>query len=283
MYETVQTPAPAATLTGNRILDALPAEELSLLRSNAELSPLSRHDTLYQANSTIRSVHFPIDGIVSLVCVMKDGGGVETATIGREGMVGSPIFHGVTTASQQAIVQVPGQSYRIDAATFQQLLPQLPTLSTLLHRFSVLLFTFAAQNSGCNRKHSIEERCCRWMLMVADRLDRDTFELTHDFIAQMLGVRRASVTEALGALEKRGLVKTSRGRITLVDRPGLEASVCECYAAIRNAVARLFHGDAGNGGNGGNGGVDAINGISGIAGGASNNGNSGGNGTHAGA
>jgi len=243
MYDTVQTPAPVVTLTGNRILDALPADELSLLRANAELAPLSRHDTLYEANAVIRSVHFPIDGIVSLVCMMKDGGGVETATIGREGMVGSPVFHGVATASQQAIVQVPGQSYRMDAGTFQQLLPQLPTLSMLLHRFSVLMFTFAAQNSGCNRKHSIEERCCRWMLMVADRLDRDTFELTHDFIAQMLGVRRASVTEALGALEKRGLVKTSRGRITLVDRPGLEAAVCECYPAIRNAVSRLFDGD----------------------------------------
>jgi CRP-like cAMP-binding protein len=159
-------------------------------------------------------------------------------------MVGSAVFHGVYTATQQAIVQVPGQSYRLDAETFVRLLPQLPTLNALLHRFSVLLFTLAAQNSGCNRKHSIEERCCRWMLMVADRLDRETFELTHDFIAQMLGVRRASVTEALGALEKRGLIRTSRGRITLVDRAGLEASVCECYQVIRGAVARLFESES---------------------------------------
>jgi CRP-like cAMP-binding protein len=120
---------------------------------------------------------------------------------------------------------------------------QLPTLQTLLHRFSVVLFTLAAQNSGCNRKHSIEERCCRWMLMVADRLDRDTFELTHDFISQMLGVRRASVTEALGSLEKRGMVKTSRGRITLVDRAGLEEQVCECYSVIRSAVTGLLGGE----------------------------------------
>jgi len=245
MYETVQiAPAPQRTSTGNRLLDALPVAELDLLRSNATMTSLKRHDTLYQPNETIRAIHFPIDGIVSLVCVMKNAGSVETATIGREGMVGSPVFHGVHTASQQAIVQIPGQSYRIDADTFEQLLPQLPTLSTLLHRFSVLLFTLAAQNSGCNRKHSIEERCSRWMLMVADRLDRETFELTHDFIAQMLGVRRASVTEALGALEKRGLVKTSRGRITLVDRAGLEATVCECYEMIRIAVMRCFDGDA---------------------------------------
>lgn len=243
MYDTVQIPTTDQTVTGNRLLDSLPAGELSLLRANAELGSLNRHDTLYEPNSRITTIHFPVDGIVSLVCMMKDGGGVETATIGREGMVGAPVFHGVFTATQQAIVQVPGQSYRIDAETFQRLLPELPTLTMLLHRFSVLMFTLAAQNSGCNRKHSIEERCCRWMLMVADRLNRDTFELTHDFIAQMLGVRRASVTEALGALEKRGLIKTSRGRIALVDRPGLEAAVCECYSVIRGAVARLFDGD----------------------------------------
>jgi CRP-like cAMP-binding protein len=246
MYDTVQLPTATQVITGNRLLDALPAEELTLLRSNAELGSLNRHDTLYRPDSTIDTIHFPVDGIVSLVCMMKDGGGVETATIGREGMVGSAVFHGVFTASQQAIVQVPGQSIRLDTDTFMRLLPQLPTLSALLHRFSVLLFTLAAQNSGCNRKHSIEERCCRWMLMVADRLDRETFELTHDFIAQMLGVRRASVTEALGALEKRGLIKTSRGRITLTDRPGLEASVCECYSVIRGAVARLFDTDTDN-------------------------------------
>jgi CRP-like cAMP-binding protein len=243
MYDTVQIPTeiPEA-LTGNRLLDALPASELQLLRSHAVVGPLGRHDSLYRPHDTIELVHFPIDGIVSLVCMMKDGGGVETATIGREGMVGNPVFHGVFTASQQAIVQVPGQSYRVPSHLFVQLLPQLPTLTTLLHRFSVLLFTLAAQNSGCNRKHSIEERCCRWMLMVADRLDRDTFELTHDFIAQMLGVRRASVTESLGALEKRGLIKTSRGRLTLIDREGLESSVCECYPIIRDAVANLFDG-----------------------------------------
>lgn len=248
MYDTVQNPAEAdSSLTGNRLLDALPGDELNLLRANATLGALARHDTLYQPDETIHTVHFPVDGIVSLVCLMKDGGGVETATIGREGMVGSAVFHGVFTASQQAIVQIPGQSYRLPTDRFVELLPQLPTLAALLHRFSVVLFTLAAQNSGCNRKHSIEERCCRWMLMVADRLERETFELTHDFIAQMLGVRRASVTEALGALEKRGLIKTSRGRITLTDRPGLEASVCECYPVIRDAVARLFADADGNG------------------------------------
>jgi CRP-like cAMP-binding protein len=251
MFDTVQIPTEStASQTGNRLLDALPGAESELVRANSSLAKLTRYDTLYQPNETIHTIHFPVDGIVSLVCLMKEGGGVETATIGREGMVGSPVFHGVLTASQQAIVQIPGQSYCLPTDTFVELLPRLPTLGTLLHRFSVVLFTLAAQNSGCNRKHSIEERCCRWMLMVADRLDRETFELTHDFIAQMLGVRRASVTEALGALEKRGLIRTSRGRITLVDRHGLESSVCECYQIIRGAVGRLFDDHLTGNGNG---------------------------------
>lgn len=245
MYGSVQSGAGSSdSLAANWLLSALPAAELEAMRSHATLIPLQRHDVLYEPDQPIDKVYFPVDGIVSLVCVMRDGGGVETATIGREGMVGTPVFHGVMTPSQQAIVQIPGRSYCLDAAAFRDLLPQLPTLAAQLHRFSVVLFTLAAQNSGCNRKHSIEERCCRWMLMVADRLDRDSFELTHDFISQMLGVRRASVTEALGALEKRGLVKTSRGRITLVDRAGLEAQVCECYQVIRSAVSGLL-GDGG--------------------------------------
>lgn len=276
MYDTVQIPTETiATQTGNRLLDALPAAELNLLCANATLAPLSRYDTIHQPGQMIQTLHFPVDGIISLVCMMKEGGGVETATIGREGMVGSPVFHGVRIASQQAIVQIPGRSYQMPADTFVQLLPQLPTLAALLHRFSVVLFTLAAQNSGCNRKHSIEERCCRWMLMVADRLDRDTFELTHDFIAQMLGVRRASVTESLGALEKRGLIKTSRGRITLVDRHGLESSVCECYQIIRGAVARLFDGDSNANANAN------ANGTRSDGGSPSDNGNRSGNGTRA--
>lgn len=239
MYDTVQSDS----LLSNKLLGALPTEELDLLRPHATLVSLKRREVLYPQRQPIDAVMFPIDGIVSLVCVLQDGSAVETATIGREGMAGTPVFHGVSTSEEQAIIQVPGRGYRIDAQTFRDLLPQLPTLSALLHRFSVVLFALAAQNSGCNRRHSIEERCCRWMLMVADRLGRDTFDLTHDFIAQMLGVRRASVTEVLGALEKEGLVRTSRGHIELVDRKGLEAKACECYQVVRATVSRLLDGD----------------------------------------
>jgi CRP-like cAMP-binding protein len=184
-------------------------------------------------------VYFIVDGIASLMSVMADGG-VETATIGREGMLGMPAFHGVYSTPEQAMVQVAGSAYQLDVDTFREILPQLPTLDKLLHRFSVVLFTLAAQNSGCNRKHSIEARCARWLLMVGDRLDMPVMELTHDFVAQMLGVRRASVTETLGELERHGLIETSRGRIRIIEREGLQNVACECYTVIRGVVNRLL-------------------------------------------
>jgi CRP-like cAMP-binding protein len=241
-YDTVPTDTAV-----NKLLSAVDPAELETLRGHATLAPLNRREVIYQPERPIENVYFIVDGIVSIVSMMSDGQGVETATIGKEGMVGMPVFHGMPFTAEQAIVQVPGQGYRMDAATFRNLLPELPTLNNLLHRVSCVLFTLTAQNSGCNRKHSIEQRCCRWMLMVADRLERNSFDLTHDFIAQMLGVRRASVTEALGALEKDGIVRTTRGRITITDRAGLEARACECYGIIRRSMGHLFETKGSNG------------------------------------
>lgn len=233
-----------AGLSANRLIAAIADEERELFGANATLVDLPRKLVLYDANKTIEHVYFITDGIASVLSVMADGTAVETATIGREGMIGIAVFHGVDASSEQAMVQVSGRALRLDARTFRDLLPKLPELNALLHRFSVVMFTLAAQNSGCNRKHSIEQRCCRWLLMVHDRLERDTFDLTHDFIAQMLGVRRASVTETLGAFEKRGLIEMGRGRIKVLDHQGLEACCCECYGVIQNTVARLLRGES---------------------------------------
>ncbi|HEX4684007.1 MAG TPA: Crp/Fnr family transcriptional regulator [Gemmatimonadaceae bacterium] len=222
---------------------ALPEAERELLASRASLVDLPRKQVLYDANRSIEGVYFLTDGIASVLSVMRDGTAVETATIGREGMIGMALFHGVDMTAEQAMVQVSGRGFRVDAETFRELLPQMPSLTRLLHRFSVVMFTLAAQNSGCNRKHSIEQRCCRWLLMVLNRLDRNTFDLTHDFIAQMLGVRRASVTETLGLFEKRGLIEMGRGRITVVDPKGLEACCCECHSVIESTVDRLLRGE----------------------------------------
>ena len=226
--------------TRNKLLAALPQGERELIEEHATRVTLAHREILYQPDVPMKYVYFVVDGIASLLSVMSDGASVETATIGREGMVGMPVFHGVFATREQVMVQVPGVAYRLDADAFRALLPRLPQLDTLLHRFAVMMFTLAAQNSGCNRKHSIEARCARWMLMVADRLDTNTLELTHDFVAQMLGVRRASVTEALGDLEKRGLIATARGRITITDGQGLRGVACECYAVIRGVSHRLL-------------------------------------------
>jgi CRP-like cAMP-binding protein len=225
--------------TRNKLLAALPPEERRLIEEHATVVPIKRREVLYRADEPIRYVYFIVDGIASLMSVMADGG-VETATIGREGMLGMPVFHGVYSTPEQAMVQVAGSAYQLDVDTFREILPQLPTLDRLLHRFSVVLFTLAAQNSGCNRKHSIEARCARWLLMVGDRLDMPVMELTHDFVAQMLGVRRASVTETLGELERHGLIETSRGRIRIIEREGLQNVACECYTVIRGVVSRLL-------------------------------------------
>jgi len=224
----------------NKLLAALPDGERALIESNSTHVPLKRREILYHPDRPMEHVYFIVDGIASLLSLMTDGPGVETATVGREGMLGMPVFHGVAATPEQAMVQMQGSALRMDVDTFRALLPQLPTLDTLLHRFSVVMFTLAAQNSGCNRRHSIEERCARWLLMVADRIDVPTMELTHDFVAQMLGVRRASVTETLGDLEKRGYIQTSRGRIRIVERDGLQRAACPCYAVIRGVVHRLL-------------------------------------------
>jgi len=226
------------------LVAALPEAERELLEANATFVELPRKRLLYDANQPIEAVYFLIDGIASVLSVMVDGTAVETATIGREGMIGMARFHGVDMTPEQAMMQVSGRGYRVDAETFAALLPQLPALTALLHRFSVVMFTLAAQNSGCNRKHSIEQRCCRWLLMVYERLERDTFDLTHDFIAQMLGVRRASVTETLGLFEKRGFIEMGRGRIKVIDRAGLEGCCCECFSVIQSVVRRLLRGEA---------------------------------------
>jgi CRP-like cAMP-binding protein len=225
----------------NEVLSRLPADELALLGESLEFLPLPRRTLLYDAGKPIEYVHFVENGIASILSVLADGSGVETATIGREGMIGSAIFHGVDRTAEQAMMQVPGSGHRVASATFRALLPRLPRLTEVLHRYSVYLFTFAAQSSGCNRKHSVEQRLARWLLIVQDRAASDEFELTHDFMSQMLGVRRASVTDTLSELERRDLIRTRRSVVKIVNRAGMESVACECYGVIRGALDAFLH------------------------------------------
>jgi CRP-like cAMP-binding protein len=227
----------------NRILAALPPDELATVEPHLERIPLTTRMVLCDPGRPIQAVVFPEDAIVSQIAIMADGSAIETATVGSDGMSGLSLFHGVDQTPEQAFVQVPGEGYRMSAEAFRGVLPRCPTLVATLHRFAQALFTLVAQSSGCNRKHSVDQRCARWLLLVHDRVGRDRWELTQLFLSQMLGVRRASVTVAAGALQKAGAIRYTRGRIEVVDRARLEAASCECYAVIRSVSDQLMGGE----------------------------------------
>lgn len=225
----------------NDLIASLPQSERDLIVSAAEYVGLERRRLLVESEGQVTHAWFIVDGIASILSVMADSTGVETATIGREGMIGFQIFHGVDIATEQTMMQVPGAAYRVPREALRKMLPSLPTLTERLHRFAVFLFTFAAQNSGCNRKHPVEMRCSRWLLTVAENLKRPELDLTHEFVSQMLGVRRATVTDTLSSFEQRGLITTKRRQITLLDIDGLEGVTCECHRIIRAARSRLLY------------------------------------------
>jgi CRP-like cAMP-binding protein len=224
----------------NRLLASLPADEAELVAAQLERTPLDRYRVIHDPERPIEAVYFPTDGVISILSVMADGTAIETATVGREGMAGLAVFHGVDVTAEQAFVQVPGSAYRLESKAFRELLPRCPALTAALHRYAQALFTLAAQSSGCNRMHSMGQRCARWLLMVHDRVERDEFELTQSILSQMLGVRRATVTEAALELQRIGAIDYSRGRITVVSRETLEGASCECYGIVRSTFDRLL-------------------------------------------
>jgi CRP-like cAMP-binding protein len=226
----------------NRILAALPPEERERLQPSLELVRMEIREVVFEPNQPIEHVYFPEDLMVSILGVMEDGSAIETGTVGNEGMAGVPVFLGAMQMAGQAFVQISGSAWRMPAAALREEVRRGGALAELLGRYTQALFTLVAQSSACNRKHPMEQRCARWLLMAHDRVDGDTMDLTQHFLSQMLGVRRATVTEAAGALQGRGLIEYTRGRITILDRDGLEAAACACYGIIRGEFARLLEG-----------------------------------------
>ncbi|HEX2205598.1 MAG TPA: Crp/Fnr family transcriptional regulator [Longimicrobium sp.] len=226
----------------NRILAALPAPDRERLRPVLEPVDLEFREVLVDPHRPIGHVWFPEEGVVSILGVMEDGAAVETATVGNEGMAGIPVFLGAESMAAQAFVQVPGRGYRMTAAALREEVRRGGALFELLGRYTQALFTLTGQTSACNRLHPVDQRCARWLLMTHDRVEGDTFELTHLFLSQMLGVRRATVTEVAGELQARGLIEYARGTVTVVDRAGLEAASCECYQVVASEFARLLGG-----------------------------------------
>jgi CRP-like cAMP-binding protein len=223
----------------NHLLTLLPEDELNALLPDLERVELEVRDLVYDVNVPIEYVYFPEDGVVSMVGLMSDGAAVEVATVGNEGMLGLPAFLGADSMLGQAFSQVAGVAFRLRTDVFRRAAGG-GRFQQLMHRYTQAIFTQVAQNAACNRLHLTEERFARWLLMTHDRVARDEFQLTQDFLSQMLGVRRATVSQIAAQAQKDGVIEYSRGRMRIVDRNALEAATCECYAIIRTEFERLL-------------------------------------------
>jgi CRP-like cAMP-binding protein len=234
-------PSDSPAAEKNRLLRTLPAGEYAQLLTHLEPVEFASGLTLWQADARIHSVYFPRTCVLSLLKPLDDEPPVEAATVGREGMVGTSVALGVRATGVRAIVQVSGTAARMDA---DRLVDWIRTpdnaLFPLLLRAAQALQEQTAQSVACNRRHGIDERCARWLLMTQDRVGEDRFALTQEFLAFMLGVRRASVTVAAGILQQAGLIRYHRGTITVVDRARLESASCECYQSIHQKYEMLL-------------------------------------------
>lgn len=230
----------------NRLLHALPPEDYAWLQPHLERVRLPTRHVLAEQNAPLAHAYFPETGIISLVNRLVDGSTVEVGTIGNEGMAGLGIILDANAVPSVTKVQVAGEFARLPADVMARAAEERPAVRRALNRYTQAFLTQVAQTAACNRAHDIEERCARWMCMTHDRVGgADTFELTHEVLAQMLGVRRAGVTVAAGILQKAGFIRYSRGLVTVLDRSGLEAAACECYGIVRAHFDRLLGTPAG--------------------------------------
>ena len=224
----------------NHLLAALPRDEYERLAPHLERVELTLGESLVESGMLMRHVYFPTDCIVSLLCVMEAGDSTEIAVVGAEGIVGISLFMGGETTPSRAVVQSAGSAYRLKGQLLKDEFDRASTLQFLLLRYTQALITQMAQTAVCNRHHSLDQQLCRWLLLSLDRLPTNELVMTQELIANMLGVRREGVTESAGKLQKAGLISYHRGRISVLDRPGLEARVCECYAVVKKEYDRLM-------------------------------------------
>jgi CRP-like cAMP-binding protein len=231
---------PDRELRTNRLLSLMSDADYERVRPHLSQVALDYRDSLYEASRPIEHVYFPVDGVASLVITTADGGSAEVGTIGSEGLVGLPICLGDRDAPSAVYVQVPGKALKIDAGLFRGELGRSPTLQAIVLRYAHAFFNQVAQSAACAHLHRVEQRCCRWLLMTRDRMPSDDFLLTHEFLGMMLGVRRTTVTEVMGDLQKAGLVRYRRGHVTILDRGALRQRACECYDISRLEFDRLL-------------------------------------------
>jgi CRP-like cAMP-binding protein len=224
----------------NLILASLPKSSLQAIIPDLRKRPLKLRQVLQPQGETLEEVVFPLAGVASMVSLGNGGNSVEVATIGCEGMVGLPLFLGGAKTAVEVFIQVPGEGLHLSAGAFRRHLDREPSLTRTLLLYTQALLTQVAQCSACNVYHTVESRCARWLLQTHDRVAGDEFPLTQDFLALMLGVRRAGVSETARHLQDLGLIRYHRGVITIVNRKGLEAAACDCYPLIKGEFDRLF-------------------------------------------
>jgi CRP-like cAMP-binding protein len=220
----------------NLLLAALPARDLALLAPHLKEIVLEQGTVLQEQGEHIDQVYFPHDGIISLLAVMRQGDAIETATIGYEGAVGSFAGLGTRRSHTRAVVQVSGAALRVPASPFRKAAEDSEAIRQLIVRYGEMLLIQVQQTAACNALHAVEARLSRWLLQARDRVESNTVKLTHEFLSQMLGVRRTTVTVVANVLQQAGLIRYHRGQIEIVDRIGLEARACECYEAIRRQI-----------------------------------------------
>ena len=225
---------------GNRILAALPKTAYNRLAAQMKRVLLKNRQLAYDVDKPIKFVYFPLTGVFSLVTFMEDGEGVEVATIGNEGMVGLPLFLGVDRTSGKAFTQVPGDSLRMTASAFKKHISRQGPLTRTLQLYTQALMVQISQGMACNGLHSIRQRCARWLLSTQDRVASETFPLSQEFLALMLGIRRTGVSKVATELKQAGLIQYSRGVIQILKRKELEDASCECYRVIKKEFDRLL-------------------------------------------
>jgi CRP-like cAMP-binding protein len=234
------TAKPVGEPRENKLLAALPDAEWDRIKPQLKPVPMPLGEVLYESGVQLDHVYFPTTSIVSLLYILADGASAEIAVVGNDGLVGIALFMGGETTPSRAVVQSEGWAYRLKGQVLKDEFTRGGAVQYLLLRYTQALITQMAQTAVCNRHHSIDQQLCRWLLLSLDRLTSDELTMTQELIANMLGVRREGVTEAAGKLQAAGLVQYNRGRIAVVDRPGLEARCCECYTVVKRESDRLL-------------------------------------------
>jgi CRP-like cAMP-binding protein len=223
----------------NTLLAAIPRLDYEAVIARSELVELEMKRSLHEPGEEPRYVYFPQSGVISMLTVLEDGSAVEIATVGNEGLVDFAAYLG-KPSNARWLVQVPGVAIRVEGAALREVAAKSEGLLSVLHDYMLAMFILVSQTAACNRRHPVEERCARWLLMTHDRVFEDRFPMTHEFLADMLGVRRPSVSIAMGILSRAGFISYRRGKVEMLDRDGLESAACECYRLLASQFDSRF-------------------------------------------